>query len=82
MRNPWSKLVAYLCLTVLAGCATARDSKTQASPELKRLGTHSFKITTTSRQAQAAFDRGLNWAYSFGHFAADQEFRAALAADP
>ncbi len=29
-----------------------------------------------------AFNRGLTWAYSFGHSAAEQEFRAALTADP
>jgi len=51
-------------------------------PQLTNLGHHSFRITTQSAEAQQAFNRGLTWAYSFGHFAAEQEFRAALAADP
>ena len=49
---------------------------------MNNLGQHSFKITTKSAEAQRAFDRGLTWAYSFGHFAAEREFRAALTADP
>src|SRR5262245_43010395 len=49
---------------------------------LNHLGRHTFKITTRSPEAQQAFNRGLTWAYSFGHFAAEQEFRRALAADP
>ena len=52
-----------------------------ASPQLEHLGTHSFKITTRSRAAQQNFDRGLTLAYSFGHYAAEQEFRRALTAD-
>jgi len=56
----------------------AKDNQTV----LPNLGHHSFKISTTSRQAQQAFDRGLTFAYGFGHYAAEQEFRRAAAADP
>jgi tetratricopeptide (TPR) repeat protein len=52
-----------------------------ASPPLEHLGTHFFKITAASPAAQDDFDRGLTLAYSFGHYAAEQEFRRALAAD-
>jgi tetratricopeptide (TPR) repeat protein len=45
-------------------------------------GGQQFKITTRSREAQRAFDRGLTWAYAFGYTAAEEEFRAAAAADP
>ena len=46
------------------------------------LGSHSFKVTTSSRAAQHAFDRGLVLAYAFSHAAAEDEFRKAAAADP
>lgn len=39
-------------------------------------------ITTKSSHAQEAFDRGLTLAYSFGHYAAEQEFRRAATLDP
>jgi hypothetical protein len=42
---------------------------------------HTFKITTSWREAQRAFDRGLALAYGFGHLAAEQEFRRAIAHD-
>jgi tetratricopeptide (TPR) repeat protein len=41
-----------------------------------------MKITTASAQAQRAYDRGLTLAYAFAHYAAEQEFRRALRADP
>src|SRR5829696_6693516 len=45
-------------------------------------GAQQFKITTKSREAQRAFDRGLTLAYGFAYTAAEEEFRAAAAADP
>jgi tetratricopeptide (TPR) repeat protein len=66
----------------LVGCATRKEvSNTSASSEL-RLGTHHLKVTTKSAEAQRAFDRGLTLAYSFAHFAAEDEFRKATQADP
>ena len=62
-------------------CAIAGRECQAAAPELKELGAHQFKVTTESDAAQRAFNRGLNLAYSFGHFAAEQEFRDALKAD-
>jgi tetratricopeptide (TPR) repeat protein len=41
-----------------------------------------MKITTASAEAQSAYDRGLTLAYAFAHYAAEQEFRRALRADP
>jgi len=54
----------------------------QARPELRKLGNHTFRITTNSRDAQRSFDRGLTLAYGFGHYAAEQEFRRAIGFDP
>src|ERR1051326_8083260 len=76
-------LNALRAVAVLALVSTATFAKDSApsKPARKHLGRHSFKITTRSTEAQRAFNRGLTWAYSFGHYAAEQEFRAALAAD-
>jgi len=46
------------------------------------LGEHSFKITTTSQQAQAFFDQGLRLVYGFNFGEALASFRAAQALDP
>ena len=74
-------LVIVTVLTCL-GSVAAGQLSTDSKLVLNHLGNHSLKITTKSAVAQKAFDRGLIWAYSFGHFAAEQEFRKALAADP
>jgi len=79
---------AFLLLTAIAaiasGCASKDPSQAFASheTELGHLGNHHFKITTTSTKAQRAFDRGLTLAYSFGYYAAEQEFRRVAEADP
>ena len=62
-------------------CAALQAAGQTAPPQLEHLGTHSFKITTSSRAAQDDFNRGLTLAYCFGHYAAEQEFRHALTAD-
>jgi tetratricopeptide (TPR) repeat protein len=69
---------------VLAGsCGThPRTPAPGPAPGLSRLGNHSLRVTTRSPEAQRAFDRGLTLAYSFGHYAAEQEFRRATQADP
>jgi tetratricopeptide (TPR) repeat protein len=79
------KLCLLLSGALMAGlCATLGTDQPQPAlvSRLNHLGSHSFKITTRSAEAQRAFDRGLTLAYSFGHFAAEQEFRAAIKADP
>lgn len=70
-------------LILLPGCAShSPDTATSAAGQLRRLGDHSMAITAASVQAQKAFDRGLTLAYAFAHYAAEQEFRRALRADP
>ncbi|UFR00292.1 hypothetical protein KBP30_03450 [Streptomyces sp. Go40/10] len=46
------------------------------------LGGHGRRVTTTSPEAQAWFDRGLTWTYAFNHEEAARCFEAAAAADP
>jgi tetratricopeptide (TPR) repeat protein len=79
-----SSFAALAAVLVLAGACGTPPVKpaSSRSPALSRLGDHSLRVTTQSAAAQRAFDRGLTLAYSFGHYAAEQEFRAAAAADP
>jgi tetratricopeptide (TPR) repeat protein len=65
---------------LLGGCATHWETAT-APAELK-LGKHHLQVTTKSREAQRAFDRGLTLMYSFAHFASEEEFRKAAELDP
>lgn len=85
--KPHAFAYLFTAVVLLAGCAgpgsqrgvTASVSTRQP---LTRLGNYHFKVTARSVAAQRAFDRGLTLAYSFGHFAAEREFRRAAEADP
>jgi len=46
------------------------------------LGPYSRKITTSSRDAQLWFDRGLNWLFGFNHGEACKCFKKSLENDP
>ncbi len=46
------------------------------------LGSYSRPVTTTSKEAQTWFDRGLAWTYGYNHEEAIACFRKALIADP
>jgi tetratricopeptide (TPR) repeat protein len=80
-------LLPAVAALLVAGCSSP-NSHSNALPaaavevNLPRLGAHHFEVTTRSPEAQRAFDRGLTLAYSFGHYAAEQEFRRAAALDP
>jgi hypothetical protein len=78
--------VSAAAAMMLGGCASP-DSHSPVPPgasaeRLPSLGDHQFKVTTGSPAAERAFNRGVTLAYSFGHFAAEQEFRRAAALDP
>lgn len=73
MKPVACSLITVALAALLAACASVRQ------PDL---GSHSFKVTTSSRAAQRAFDRGLTLAYAFNYTAAEDEFRKAAAADP
>jgi tetratricopeptide (TPR) repeat protein len=83
-----SGLVVLPAALVLASCGGPGASKPAAPAaapfvvDLSDLGTHSYKITTTSPEAQKAFDRGLTLSYGFSHGRAEREFRKAAEADP
>src|SRR5262245_18081442 len=60
---------------------TARPA--DAQPVLyDSFGTHSYRITTSSADAQRWFDQGLRMVYAFNHAEALKAFRQALRVDP
>jgi tetratricopeptide (TPR) repeat protein len=54
----------------------------QLAPRLQNLGPHVFPVTTSSEQAQAFINQGLNLAYGFNHAEAGRAFREAARLDP
>ncbi len=54
----------------------------QLAPRLQNLGKHVFPVTTSSSQAQAFIDQGVNLAYGFNHAEAARAFREAARLDP
>lgn len=52
------------------------------SDEYYDLGAFGRKITTSSADTQAWFDRGLSWAYAFNHVEGAYCFEQAIAHDP
>ena len=65
-----------------AAPAAAKAASAAAASDPFHLGSHSLKVTTSSVEAQRAFDRGLTLAYAFSHGAAEREFRRAAELDP
>src|SRR5687768_6394425 len=61
---------------------TAERPAPAAASEPLHLGRHSYRVSTTSPEAQKAFDRGLTLAYAFHYGAAEKEFREAARLDP
>jgi tetratricopeptide (TPR) repeat protein len=52
------------------------------APRLQNLGTHPFKVTTTSPRAQQFINQGVNLAYGFNHAEAARAFAEAARLDP
>ena len=60
----------------------SRAGKVPASDPYYNLGGHTWRISTSSRDAQTWFDRGLTWTYAFNHDEAGACFRQVVAHDP
>src|SRR5262245_20194624 len=58
------------------------SSADKTPPLYPGLGTYQRTITTAWPQAQAYFDQGLRWHYSFNHQEAERSFREATRLDP
>jgi tetratricopeptide (TPR) repeat protein len=54
----------------------------ELAPRLQNLGTHTFPVTTRSRQAQRFVDQGVRLSYGFNHAEAGRSFREAARLDP
>jgi len=54
----------------------------QLAPRLQNLGTHTFPVTTSSEEAQAFINQGLNLSYGFNHAESGRAFREAARLDP
>jgi tetratricopeptide (TPR) repeat protein len=54
----------------------------ELAPRLQNLGSHTFRVTTRSRQAQIFVNQGVNLAYGFNHAEAGRAFREAARLDP
>src|SRR5258705_2658346 len=90
-------IILSAILLVVAGCAMqGQDTAVQgqahgdhsghaadARPVLyDSLGSYSYRITTTSADAQRWFDQGLRLVYAFNHHEAPRAFREAARLDP
>ena len=81
-------LVFALAAVVACGGGGATSSGSSGQAKAREaggpidLGRHTYKVTTSSAEAQRAFDRGLTLAYGFSHGAAEKRFRRAAALDP
>jgi tetratricopeptide (TPR) repeat protein len=68
-----------------AGAAAAAKAAPAAGAEpplIQGLGTHSYRISTSSRDAQRYFDQGLRLSWGFNHAEAIRAFRKAQRLDP
>jgi tetratricopeptide (TPR) repeat protein len=54
----------------------------ELAPRLQNLGSHTFPVTTKSKQTQAFVNQGVNLAYGFNHAEAGRAFREAARLDP
>ena len=54
----------------------------ELAPRLQNLGSHTFPVTTNSKQAQLFINQGVNLAFGFNHAEAGRAFREAARLDP
>jgi tetratricopeptide (TPR) repeat protein len=65
-----------------AAASTVIGPNVADQPLMPGLGTRSFKITTSKKQAQEYFDQGLRLAWNFNHTEAQRAFKKAQLLDP
>jgi len=66
-----------------AAAAAAAPAAAESDPPLiPGVGTHSYRISTSSKLAQRYFDQGLRLAWGFNHAEAQRAFRKAQRLDP
>ncbi|MBM0107349.1 hypothetical protein JM946_21635 [Steroidobacter sp. S1-65] len=60
----------------------SRSPSGAIAPRLQNVGKHTFKVTTSSEQAQRFINQGLNLTYGFNHAEAGRAFAEAARLDP
>jgi tetratricopeptide (TPR) repeat protein len=65
-----------------AAASAAQGTSGAEAPLIPGLGSHSYRITTSSKPAQRYFDQGLRLAWGFNHAEAQRAFRKAQQLDP
>jgi len=65
-----------------AAASAAPATAAADQPLIAGLGARSFKVTTSSKQAQQYFDQGLRLAWNFNHAEAQRAFQKAQRFDP
>jgi hypothetical protein len=64
------------------GLKTPPNAQGQIAPRLQNLGSHTFRVKTSSRRAQEFFNQGINLTYGFNHAEAMRAFREVARLDP
>lgn len=70
------RIAPWLVLLAWTGCAGLQEGRFDGT------GPHTRTITTSSSEAQAWFNQGLNFLYAFNHDEAIRSFQKAAEADP
>ena len=65
-----------------AAASAAKGTSGADAPLLSGLGSHSYRISASSKLAQRYFDQGLRLAWGFNHAEAQRAFRKAQQLDP
>src|SRR5690606_26107349 len=77
-----SLAVLAVCLGIAAGCATTTPQSARRASPVALPQRELYPVTTSSRAAHDAFNRGLSLAYAFNYGSAEKAFREAAALDP
>src|SRR6185436_2360780 len=86
----WTRVLGLTVLFVTTACSTQHtdmghgpQTADAGRPMLyDSLGAYSYRVTTTSADAQRWFDQGLRLVYAFNHAEAQKAFREAARLDP
>lgn len=74
--NRFARQTLPALVAILAGCSGGPEGRFEGT------GAHSRKVTTSSSDAQAFFDQGLNFLFAFNHDEAIRSFERAAQLDP
>jgi tetratricopeptide (TPR) repeat protein len=85
MQKEYSLLLLLITFILTTGCSKDTSDLLESSPEaplFENMGSHTYKISTSSGLAQRYFDQGLNLTHGFNHAEAGRSFMYAAGIDP